>query len=107
MTTAVIRIEGVDAAEAADALGIQLAASLGDEAVAPVQVLRDGAVVAVLGLLFAGISAADVVWGWWQARQSQGVSVRIETSDGASVELSNASRADLEALLEKIDDVLD
>ena len=103
--TATIRVSGPTADVDAEVLQAGLAAEVGSAAVGEIQVhTTKGDVIALLGLAFGGIGAADILWRWWQARRDSGVEVRIETSDGTVIELRSNSYEAVRDLLAKVDE---
>lgn len=86
MATASIEASGPSAERLAGELHAALGAVLGSgEEVSRVEVSRSAElVVAVVGLVFSGVSAAKTVWDWWQSRRSEGVKV----DDGTHVDLA-------------------
>ena len=98
MGTATLEVSGTDAAHWAGQLHAALAASVqpGDS-VSPVEVQRSAEmVIAVIGLVFAGVDMAKTIWDWWHSRRPEGVTVKILLSDGTRLELSNVSQGQLE-----------
>ena len=75
MGTATLEVSGADAAQWAAELHAALAANAqpGDS-VSPVEVQRSAEmVIAVIGLVFAGVGTAKTIWDWWQSRRPEGV----------------------------------
>jgi hypothetical protein len=101
-----IQISGAKAAESASILRARLVAQIGNDAVSEVQShsTKGPDVVALLSLVFGGISAADILWKWWQARRDSGIEVRIETRDGDAVEIRGSSYEALKKFLAKVDE---
>jgi hypothetical protein len=96
--TATLEVSGPEAARWAADLRAVLATNAppGDH-VSPVEVQRSAEmVVAVIGLVFAGVGAAKTIWDWWQSRRPEGTTVQILLSDGARVDVSNISQSQLE-----------
>lgn len=106
MGTATIEVSGAGAVQQAAELQAALAAGAqpGDS-VAPVEVHRSGEmVVAVIGLVFAGVSTAKTLWDWWQERRPEGTSVKIMLVDGTQVDLSNVTQSRLEIVFKQAAD---
>jgi pantothenate kinase len=103
MATASIEVSGLSAERLAGELHAALGAVLGPgEGVSRVEVSRSAElVVAVVGLVFSGVSAAKTVWDWWQSRRSEGVKVIIVFDDGTHVDLAGVDRGRLEIELER------
>jgi hypothetical protein len=103
MGTATVEVSGADAAFWAAELHAALAASVAPgESVSPVEVQRSAElVIAVIGLVFAGVGTAKTMWDWWQARRPQGVTVTVLFDDGTQVEVSAAGRAELEITFQR------
>jgi hypothetical protein len=98
MGNATLEVWGPDAERWAAELRADLKASAhpGDS-VSPVEVHRSAdLVIAVIGLVFSGISTATATWGWWQSRRRDGVAVRVLFSDGTHLELSDVDQDELE-----------
>ncbi|MEV0136372.1 hypothetical protein AB0H83_49120 [Dactylosporangium sp. NPDC050688] len=76
MGTATVEVSGAHATQWAAELHAALEANTGpDERVLPVEVERSAEmVVAVIGLVFAGVGAAKTLWDWWQAGRREGCS---------------------------------
>src|SRR3954469_15281856 len=98
MGTATVEVSGAQAAEWAAELQAVLAATVRPgENVSPVEVQRSAEmVVAVIGLVFAGVGTAKTIWDWWHSRRREGAAVTILLSDGSRLDLSNVSRDQLE-----------
>lgn len=98
MGTATVEVSGVDAAHWAEELRAALAANAQPgESVTPVEVQRSAEmVIAVIGLVFAGVSTAKTIWEWWHSRRPAGVTVTILISDGTQLDLSQVSEGQLE-----------
>jgi hypothetical protein len=104
VATASIEVSGPDVERQAVSLRAALGASAGvGERVSPVEVERSAElVVAVIGLVFAGVGAAKTLWEWWsEGRRSKGLKVRILFEDGTQVDLSGVDQQQLEAELEQ------
>jgi hypothetical protein len=96
--TATFEVSGPDAPHWAADLHATLAANAqpGDS-VSPIEVQRSAEmVIAVIGLVFAGVDTAKTIWDWWHSRRPQGAAVKILLSDGTQVDLSNVSQGQLE-----------
>jgi hypothetical protein len=96
--SAVLEVSGPGAAHWAAELHAVLAANAerGDS-VSPIEVQRSAEmVIAVIGLVFAGVGSAKTIWDWWQSRRPEGLTVRILLTDGTRVDLSNVSQGQLE-----------
>jgi hypothetical protein len=103
MATASIEVSGPNAEHLARELRATLAttAQPGDS-VSPVEVERSVELaVAVVGLVFSGISTAKTIWDWWNARRSEGVSVKILLADGSQIDLSQVDQNQLQIELER------
>lgn len=96
MNGATILISGDEAEGAAGELHARLLSKVGSPVVDhEVEVLRTADLLVLIGLVFSGVSAsaaavgaADVIAGWWNgSRGSSQLNVRIERSDGTSIEL--------------------
>ncbi|TCB96273.1 hypothetical protein E0H26_16845 [Micromonospora zingiberis] len=105
MGTAVLEVSGPEAARWAAELRGALAANAGPgDEVSPVEVQRSAElVIAVIGLVFAGVGTAKTIWDWWHSRRTDGVSVTILLSDGTRVELSNVSSGELEIAFQQVE----
>src|SRR4051794_34574044 len=100
MVNASIEVSGPEAEELAYELRSVLASSAqrGDR-VDPVEMQRDVVVIAVIGLVFSGVSTAKTLWDWWQSRRSSGTggtTVKILLADGTEIDLSGIDREQLE-----------
>ena len=101
MANASIEVSGPNAAVLAVELRSALVGSAqpGDR-VDQVEVHRDATLVlAVIGLVFSGVSTAKTVWDWWQSRRSDGTAgttVKILLADGTEIDLSGIGREQLE-----------
>src|SRR5882757_1654731 len=103
MGTATLEVSGADAAQWAAELHAALAANAqpGDS-VSPVEVQRSAEmVIAVIGLVFAGVGTAKTIWDWWQPRRSDGATVTILLGDGTQVDVSNVNRAELDIIFQQ------
>lgn len=98
MGTATVEVSGAQAAQWAADLHAALAANAQPgESVSPVEVQRSAEmVIAVIGLVFAGVGAAKTIWDWWHSRRGEGVAVAILLSDGTRLDVSHLSRGQLE-----------
>ena len=98
MGTATVEVSGTDAARWAAQLHAALAGNAGPgESVAPVEVQRSAElVIAVIGLVFAGVGTAKTIWDWWHSRRPEGVSVKVLFSDGTRLDVSTVSQGQLE-----------
>ncbi|MEU3454931.1 hypothetical protein ABZ671_15225 [Micromonospora sp. NPDC006766] len=105
MGTAALEVSGPDAARWAAELHAALAANAGPgEGVSPVEVQRSAEVViAVIGLVFAGVGAAKTIWDWWHSRRTEGVTVTILLSDGTRLDVSNVSTGELEIAFQQVE----
>jgi hypothetical protein len=103
MATASIEVSGPNAEHLARELQATLAATAQPgESVSPVEVERSVELaVAVIGLVFSGISTAKTIWDWWNARRSEGVSVTILLADGSQIDLSRVDQNQLQIELER------
>ena len=104
MGTATLEVSGPDAAQWAAELHTALAGSAGPgEGVSPVEVQRSAEmVIAVIGLVFAGVDAAKTIWDWWHSRRRpEGVTVRILLGDGTQLDLSQVSQDQLEMVFRR------
>lgn len=103
MATASIEVSGPDAEGLAGELRAAAAAVAGpSEVVSPVEVERSPElVIAVVGLVFSGVSTAKAIWDWWQARRPAGVTVKIVLADGTAVNLSDVDQQQLVVELEQ------
>lgn len=101
MGSVLVEVSGAQAARWAGELHAALAAGPGDS-VSPVEVRRSAElVIAVIGLVFAGVATAKTIWDWWSSRRDEGVRVSILLGDGRRVDLSTIGRADLEIVFEQ------
>jgi hypothetical protein len=103
MGTATLEVSGADAARWATELHATLVANgqSGDR-VSPVEVQRSAElVIAVIGLVFAGVGTAKTIWDWWQSRRSDGVTVKILLADGTEVDVSKVSQGELEITFQR------
>ena len=101
MTTASIEVSGPDAeALARELRAVMAGAAREGETVSAVEVDRSPElVIAVIGLVFNGVSTARTLWDWWQARRPKGVTVRILLPDGAQLNLAGINHQQLEIAL--------
>lgn len=103
MGTAAVEVSGAQAARWAAELHAALAANArpGDS-VSPVEVQRSAdVVVAVIGLVFAGVGTAKTIWDWWHSRRREGVAVTVLLSDGTRLDVSRVSRGELEIVFQQ------
>src|SRR5688572_28172078 len=102
MGSATVEASGADAAHWAAELRATLVANVQPgESVSPVELQRSAElVIAVIGLVFAGVEVAETVWDWWHTRRPKGVTVTILFGDGTQLDVSNASKAELETILQ-------
>lgn len=98
MGTATVEVSGVDAARwAAELRGALAANARPGDTVSPVEVERSAEmVIAIVGLVFAGVDTAKTIWDWWHSRRPDGVTVRILLSDGTQLDLSTVEQGQLE-----------
>lgn len=103
MATASIEVSGPDVEHLARELHAALAAAVRQgDSVSPVEVDRSAElVIAVIGLVFSGVSTAKTIWDWWQARRPEGIRVRILLDDGTQVDLSGVDQNQLEIELDR------
>ena len=101
MVTASIEVSGPDAEALARELRAVMAGAVREgEIVSAVEVDRSPElVIAVIGLVFSGVSTAKTLGGWWQARCPKGVTVRILLPDGAQLNLAGIDHQQLEVVL--------
>jgi hypothetical protein len=101
--SAVVEVSGPDAARwAAELHGRLAVAAEPGESVSPVEVRRsDELVIAVIGLVFAGVGTAKTIWDWWQARRPAGTTVRVVFGDGTRVDVSTAGQDGLEIVFQR------
>src|SRR4051812_43896066 len=83
MADASVEVSGPDAVDVAEDLRAALASSAepGD-VVDPVDVRREAVTIAVIGLVFSGVSTAKTLWDWWRSRRPAGTTVKILLADG-------------------------
>jgi hypothetical protein len=101
--TATLEVSGPEAARWAGELHAALATNArpGDY-VSPVEVQRSAEmVIAVIGLVFAGVGSAKTIWDWWHSRRPEGTTVAILLSDGTRLDVSNVSQGQLEIVFRK------
>ena len=99
MGTATLEVSGAGAAQWASELHATLVAnSQPGDSVSPVEVQRSAElVIAIIGLVFAGVGTAKTIWDWWLSRRRpEGVTIRILLADGTQLDLSNVSQGELE-----------
>ncbi len=103
MGTATVEVSGAQATRWAGQLQAALAANAQPEDdVSPVEVQRSvDTVIAVIGLVFAGIGTAKTMWEWWRARRPEGVTVRILLRDGTRLDLSHVDQDQLVIAFER------
>ena len=103
--TATFRLTGPSAEADGEALRAALVAEHGADAAGEVQIhVMKGDVIAVVGLAFGAVGAADTLWKWWQARQNSNVEVRIETSSGDVIEVRGTSFQAVKDFLANVDE---
>jgi hypothetical protein len=100
---ATIEVSGRDAERLARELQAVLAAAARPgEDVSAVEVQRSPElVIAVIGLVFSGVSTAKTIWDWWRARHAQGATVKILLADGTRMDLAGIDQGRLEIELEQ------
>lgn len=105
MGAVTVEVSGADAAHWAAELRATLVANVQPGgSVAPVELQRSAeVVVAVIGLVFAGVGAAKTIWDWWQSRRPRGVTVTILLGDGTQIDVSGVSQAQLEIIFQRAD----
>ncbi len=98
MGTATLEVSGPDAAYWAAELHAALTTKAQPgTSVSPVEVQRSAEmVIAVIGLVFAGIDTAKTLWDWWRSRRPDGATIKILLGDGTQIDLSNVSQGQLE-----------
>ena len=98
MGTATIEVSGAQATLWAAELHAVLAANTQPGgSVSPVEVQRSAEmVVAVIGLVFAGVDTAKTIWDWWHARCRDGAAIRILLPDGTQRALADINQGQLE-----------
>jgi pantothenate kinase len=103
MADASIEVSGPAAERWGADLRAALAGAAGPgESVAPVEVERSAElVVAIIGLVFTGISTAKTIWDWWAARRAAGVTIKVLLADGTRLELSGLDQHALEVELQR------
>jgi hypothetical protein len=103
MGTATLEVSGADAAHwAAELHGALAANAQPGDSVSPVEIQRSAEmVIAVVGLVFAGVDTAKTIWDWWHSRRTEGATVRILFSDGTQLDLSNVSQGQLEITFQR------
>jgi hypothetical protein len=103
MGTATVEVSGAQATQWAAQLHAVLTANAqpGD-IVSPVEVQRSAEmVIAVIGLVFAGVDTAKTIWDWWHSRRPEGVTVKILLSDGTRLNVSQVSHDQLEIVFQQ------
>lgn len=105
MGTATVEVSGAYATQwAADLHAVLEANAEPGDRVLPVEVDRSAElVVAVIGLVFAGVGTAKTLWDWWQAGRRENGAVKVQFSDGTTVELSGANLEQLEIVFQQAD----
>ncbi len=103
MGTATVEVSGVDAVRwAAELQATLVSKARSGDSVSPVEVQRSAAVVvAVIGLVFAGVETAKTIWDWWHSRRPEGCKVTILVPDGTKVDVSVAGEAELEIVFQR------
>jgi len=102
--TAALEVSGPDAERWAADLQATLANAQPGDSVSPVEVQRSAEmVIAVIGLVFAGVDSAKTIWDWWHSRRPDGATVKILLSDGTQLEVSNVSRGQLEIAFQQVE----
>ncbi|MDT0348149.1 hypothetical protein [Pseudonocardia charpentierae] len=98
MAAASIEVSGPDAERLARELQAALAAAAGTgESASAVEVQRSPElVIAVIGLVFSGVSTAKTIWDWWRVRHAQGATVKILLADGTRMDLAGIDQQRLE-----------
>ena len=99
MGTATLEVSGADATRAAAELHAVLTRNAGHgDSVSPVEVHRSAEmVIAVIGLVFAGVDTAKTIWDWWQSsRRPEGTTVKILLADGTQLDVSTVRQDQLE-----------
>src|SRR5262245_22966760 len=103
MGTATVEVSGADAAHWAAELHATLEANIqpGDT-VSPLELQRSAElVIAVIGLVFAGVGTAKTIWDWWHSRRPQGAAVTILFSDGTQIIMSDVDHTELEVVFQR------
>ncbi|MDI6097370.1 tetratricopeptide repeat protein [Actinoplanes sp. NEAU-A12] len=103
MVTATVEVSGASSAHWAAELHATLAANIRPgENVSPVEVQRSAElVIAVIGLVFAGVDTAKTIWDWWHSRRPDGATVTILLSDGTRLDVADVSHAELEIIIQR------
>ncbi|WP_422774010.1 hypothetical protein ACN28C_14650 [Plantactinospora sp. WMMC1484] len=98
MGTAILEVSGPDAAHWAAELHATLVAKAAPgDSISPVELQRSAEmVIAVIGLVFAGVGSAKTIWDWWHSRRPEGATVKILFSDGTRVDVSHITQGQLE-----------
>lgn len=101
MGTATVEVSGPQATQQAGELHAVLAANAQPgEHVSPVEVQRSAEIViAVIGLVYAGVGTAKTIWDWWRSRREEGVTVTVLLSDGTRLNLSDVRQGQLEIVM--------
>ncbi|HET9653927.1 MAG TPA: hypothetical protein VFP72_01120 [Kineosporiaceae bacterium] len=96
--TATLEVSGPGAADRAAQLHAELSAHAGrGDSVSAVEVRRSAEmVVAVIGLVFAGIDTAKTIWDWWHSRRGEGTTVTVLLADGTRLDLADIDQDRLE-----------
>lgn len=100
MAAFTVEITGANRDEFAQELSDQIMAQQGQ---AQIYAETERAVdpIAVISVVLAGVSAADILWKWWRKRQKSGANVTIRTASGHVVELSNVTQDRITIILEE------
>ncbi|MEU8231055.1 hypothetical protein AB0C12_15785 [Actinoplanes sp. NPDC048967] len=101
VASASIEVAGADAERlAGDLQGVLEKSAQRGDTVGAVEVERSAEViVAVIGLVFSGVSTAKVIWDWWRASKTTDAKVTIHLDDGTRIELSGVDQKTLETAL--------
>lgn len=97
MATASIVVSGPDVESSAHELQATMAAAAApEETVSPAEVERSPElVIAVIGLVFSGVSTAKAVWDWFRAKPPGEVSVKVLLADGTELDMSKVDEQQL------------
>lgn len=103
MGAATVEVSGTQATRWAGELHGVLAAKAGPGGgVSPVEVQRSAEmVIAVIGLVFAGVDTAKTIWDWWHSRRDEGARVTILLADGRRIEMSDVDPDQLELVFQR------
>jgi hypothetical protein len=103
MGTATVEVSGAQAPHwAADLHAVLAANAQPGDSVSPVEVQRSAElVIAVIGLVFAGVATAKTIWDWWHSRPREGVAVTILLGDGTRLDVSRVSQGQLEIVFQQ------